>query len=70
MALHRMRTINEVFKIVKAADPETALTPNCIRTLCKNGEVHSVHTGKKLLVDLDDFLKIIGASDDQQPSKN
>ena len=56
MALHRMRTINEVFKIVKAADPETALTPNCIRTLCNNGEVHSVHTGNKLPVDLDDLL--------------
>ena len=70
MALHRMRTINEVFKIVKAADPETALTPNCIRTLCNNGEVHSVHTGNKLPVDLDDFLRIIGAEADQQPSTN
>ena len=70
MALHRMRTINEVLRIIQEADPESAITANCIRSLCKNGTVRSVHTGKKLLVDLDDFLKIIGADDDQQPSKN
>ena len=67
MALHRMRTINEVLKIIHEADPESAITANCIRSLCKNGTVRSVQTGNKTLVNLDDFLRVIGFDEEQQP---
>ena len=65
MALNRMRTINEVLRIIQEADHESAITANCIRSLCKNGTVHSVRTGNKTLVNLDDFLRVIGSDDEQ-----
>lgn len=40
----------------------TAVTPNCIRTLCKSGKIRCVFTGKKLLVDLDDLFKYFSGS--------
>lgn len=66
MALHRMRTINEVLRIIQEADPESAITANCIRSLFKNGTVRSVQTGNKTLVNLDDFLRVIGFDEEQQ----
>ena len=66
MALHRMRTINEVLRIIQEADPKSAITANCIRSLCKNGIVRSVRTGNKTLVNLDDFLRVIGFDEEQQ----
>ena len=65
MALNRMRTINEVLRIIQEADPGSAITANCIRSLCKNGTVRSVRTGNKTLVNLDDFLRVIGSEDEQ-----
>ena len=43
-------------------DGMTAVTPNCIRTLCKSGKIRCVFTGKKLLVDLDDLFKYFSGS--------
>mgnify|MGYP001111934334 CR=1 FL=1 len=54
MTIPRMRTITETIAEIKAIDPMTAVTPNCVRTLCK---IRCVFTGKKLLVDLDDLFK-------------
>ena len=51
MTIPRMRTISETIAEIKAIDPMTAVTPNCIRTLCKSGKIRCVFTGKKLLVD-------------------
>ena len=65
MALNRMRTINEVLRIIREEDPESAITANCIRSLCKKGTVRSVQTGNKTLVNLDDFLRVIGSDDEQ-----
>lgn len=59
MAIHRMRTISEAFKYIRKADPDTAVTANCIRTLCKEGKVNCVFTGKKILVDLDHLIEIL-----------
>ena len=63
MTIPRMRTLNETMAEIKAIDKKTAVTPNCIRTLCKSGKVRCVFTGKKLLVDLDDLFKFFGGSD-------
>lgn len=59
MALHRIRTIGESVAEIKKLDAQSAVTANCIRSLCKNGLVHCVFTGKKILVDLDDLLKYL-----------
>jgi len=57
--LHRMRTISESVAEIKELDEKSAVTANCIRTLCKEGKVHCVFTGKKILVDLDALLKYL-----------
>ena len=53
-----MRTIGESVEIIKGIDQDSAITANCIRSLCKDGKVHCVFTGKKILVDLDDLSNI------------
>ena len=60
MAIHRMRTITEARDYIRKEDPETAVTMNSIRTLCKEGIVNCVFTGKKILVDLDHLLQVLG----------
>jgi len=59
MALHRMRTIGESVAAIKELDTDSAVTANCIRTLCKDGRVHCVFTGKKILVDLDALIRYL-----------
>lgn len=49
----RMRTINEAHAELKAADPDTALTPHFIRQLILSGSVPHVKAGNKYLVELD-----------------
>ena len=63
MTMPRMRTLNETLAEIKSIDAKSAVTSNCIRTLCKSGKVRCVFTGKKLLVDLDDLFKFFGGSD-------
>ena len=62
MNIPRMRTITETVVEIKSIDEKTAVTTNCIRTLCKSGKVRCVFTGKKLLVDLDDLFKYFSGS--------
>ena len=59
MALHRMRTIPEALEEIRALDEKTAVTPYCIRTLCKGKHVRCIYTGRKILVDLDDLLRFL-----------
>ena len=54
-----MRTVSESVAEIKEIDGKSAVTANCIRTLCKDGKVHCVFTGKKILVDLDALLKYL-----------
>ena len=35
MAIHRMRTVQEALEEIHKADAGSAVTANCIRTLCK-----------------------------------
>ena len=62
MTIHRMRTINESVAIIKEMDEQSAITANCIRTLCKEGKVHCVFTGKKILVDLDSLIAFLSGN--------
>ena len=62
MTIHRMRTINESVAIIKEMDEQSDITANCIRTLCKEGKVHCVFTGKKILVDLDALIAFLSGN--------
>ena len=69
MAIHRMRTITAARDYIRKEDPETAVTTNSIRTLCKKGIVNCVYTGCKILVDLDNLLQVLGGeSPDEEPT--
>lgn len=59
MTLPRMRTVSESVAEIKAMDEKSAVTANCIRCLCKEGKVHCVFTGKKILVDLDALIRYL-----------
>lgn len=49
----QMRTINEAYKAIKEADPETALNPHALRRLVLNGDIPSVKSGNRYLIDLE-----------------
>ena len=49
MTIPRMRTVSEAVAEIKAMDAQSAVTANCVRCLCKDGKVHCVFTGKKML---------------------
>lgn len=64
MTIHRMRTISEAVAAIREVDEQSAVTANCIRTLCKEGKVHCVFTGKKILVDLDALLEYLSGKNE------
>ena len=49
----RMRGIDAAYDFLKAADPETELTPTGFRRLVVTGQIQSVKVGTKYLVNLD-----------------
>lgn len=49
----KLRLISEAYTIIKAEDPESALTMNGLRTLVKSGKVPSCKIGRKTLVNID-----------------
>ena len=59
MSLKRMRTIPEVLNEIRSLDPKSAITPYCIRMLCKNKLIRCIYTGRKIIVDLDDLLSYL-----------
>lgn len=62
MSIPRMRTITEALAEIKMANAGSAVTANCIRTLCKNGQVRCIYTGSKTLLDLDDLFAVINGT--------
>lgn len=62
MSIPRMRTITEALAEIRMADAGSAVTANCIRTLCKNGQVRCIYTGSKTLLDLDDLFAVINGT--------
>ena len=59
MSLRRMRTIPDALAEVLALDKHSAITPYCVRMLCKNKRVRCIYTGRKILVDLDDLIDFL-----------
>ena len=49
----QMRTIDQIARLIRDKDPETALTKTAIRRLVVTGAVPSVRVGQKYLVSLE-----------------
>jgi len=64
-----MRTVSEAVAEIKAMDEQSAVTANCVRCLCKDGKVHCIFTGKKILVDLDALIKYLAGESESFPEK-
>lgn len=63
----RMRTAENVLKILKQEDPETEVTLHYIRKLIKSGAVPVTPVGRKLLVDADNLIAYIEAGERKIP---
>lgn len=63
----RMRTAENVLKILKQEDPETEVTLHYIRNLIKSGAVPVTPVGRKLLVDADNLIAYITAGERKIP---
>ncbi|MCH5164010.1 MAG: hypothetical protein J1F36_03250 [Clostridiales bacterium] len=64
MALARMRSIYEALELIKQSDPNTALTYNSIKKLCLEDKVKYFRSGKKIILNYDDLVKVIGIEED------
>lgn len=52
----RMRTAPEIVSELKNLDPCTAMTVSGVRRLAKEGKLHSVKVGNRILINLDQVL--------------
>ena len=59
MTIPRMRIVSVAVAEIKAMDEQSAITENCVRCLCKDGKVHCVFSGKKILVDFDALIRYL-----------
>jgi hypothetical protein len=59
MSLAKMRTINEAISLIKEADPDSAITYNFIKNLILKEEIRYFKSGRKVILNYDDLLKII-----------
>lgn len=59
MALPRMRGIADAAAEIRAADPNTAITPHFLRRLVKTGTIPCVLCGAKYLVNMDELERYL-----------
>ena len=59
-----LRSIKKAWDMIKADDPETAITVHTIRTWCKEGKVKSLSAGNKVLVDMNSLFDYISPKTD------
>lgn len=59
MAQVRMRTILDALAVLKSIDKDTAITYNFIKKACETGTIKHVKVGKKILINLDELLKLL-----------
>lgn len=55
----KMRTIPEAYRMLKAADENTAITLHAVRKLVKNNVIKSFHVDSKTLIDFNDLINCI-----------
>lgn len=59
MALPRMRGIADAAAEIRAADPNTAITPHFLRRLVKTKTIPCVQCGAKYLVNMDELERYL-----------
>ena len=59
-----MRSIYEALDLIKENDPNTALTYNSIKQLCVDGKIRCFNSGKKVILNYDDLIALIGITED------
>lgn len=59
MELAKMRSINEALSLIKAADPDSAVTYHLIKKLIAENKIRYFMSGKKVILNYDDLLKVI-----------
>lgn len=60
MKRRRLRSINDTLKLIKAIDPDSAVTRYMITNLVKEDKIYNQKMGNKLLVDYDEILDVLG----------
>ena len=58
----RMRTAEGALTIIKAQDPETAVTLRYLRRLINTGELPCVSVGRKKLINVDALLEYLAGA--------
>ena len=58
-----LRSIKKSYEIIRAKDPETAITVHTIRSWCKEGKIKCLLAGSKILVDIDSLLEYVSMKD-------
>lgn len=58
-AIPIMRTIPEAYRMLKAADENTAITLHAVRKLVKNNVIKSFHVDSKNLIDFNDLINCV-----------
>ena len=69
----RIRTIRETIKLIKEADPDTALSEKTLRRAVKNGEIPHRMAGSRVLLDVDYVSAYYGCletNEEEQPIEN
>lgn len=55
MAIPRMRTIEEAHAYILNKDKESKISKYFLRQVCKQGKVHCIRLGNKILLNIDDL---------------
>ena len=64
----RMRTVDEAIKLIKTADPDTALTRHALYRLVLSGTIPHTPIGKKRLIDVDLLERYLSGDYIPQPN--
>lgn len=59
-----LRSIKKAWDMIKADDPETAITVHTIRTWCKEGKIKSLSADNRVLVDMNSLFDYISPKND------
>lgn len=63
MYIPRLRKKEEVIRIVKQLDPNTALTYDLLHKLAKTGEITEIRYGNACLINLDELFDYFNKKD-------
>ena len=58
-----LRSIKKAYDMIRAEDPETAITVHTIRVWCKEGKIKSLTAGTRVLVEMESLMDYISMKD-------